>query len=175
MATRDLVVVKVVRAGDLDRAGAEVRVGILIGNDRDQTAVLARSDRDFAEQTDDRCIARVVRMHGDRAVAKHRFRACGRDGDVVARLAQGFQAVRVALDVFIRRAVGQRVFEVPHVAGHFAVLDLEVADRGLQCGVPVDQPLAAVDQALLVHPHKGFGDGVDRHRVHREHAARPVT
>src|SRR3546814_14427625 len=41
--------------------------------------------------------------------------------------------------------------------------------------VPVDQALAAVDQALLVQAHEGLDDGVGGHRVHGEHAARPVA
>jgi len=47
------VVVEVMRAGDLDRAGAEIRVGVFIGDDRDLAAVLLRPDRDFAEFPDD--------------------------------------------------------------------------------------------------------------------------
>src|SRR5690606_40822160 len=88
---------------------------------------------------------------------------------------QGDVAVGVALDVLVGFAAGQGVFEVPHVAGHFAVLDLQVGDRRFQHRIPVDQALAAVDQALLVQPHEGFDDGGRRHTVPGEHAARPVA
>src|SRR5690606_29237770 len=109
----------------------------------------------------------------DRAVAQHRFRAGGGDGDVVAGFAQGDVAVGVALDVFVGFAAGQRILEVPHVAGHFAVLDLQVRDRGAQHGIPVDQALAAVDQSFLVQPHERLDHGVRGHRVHGEHAVIP--
>ena len=63
-ALGDGVVVEVVRASDLHRARAEVGVGILIGDDRDQAAVFFRADRDFAELADDGSIVsgRVVAM-----------------------------------------------------------------------------------------------------------------
>src|SRR3546814_3850629 len=148
---------------------------MLVGDDRDLAAMRLRPDRDLAQLADDRRVARVRRMHRHRAVAEHGFGAGGGDGDVVAGLAQGDVAVGVALDVFVGLAAGQGVLEVPHVAGHFAVLDLEVRDRGLQHRVPVDQALAAVDQALLVQAHEGLDDGVGGPRVPGEHAARPVA
>src|SRR3546814_11445618 len=78
----DLVVVEVVRAGDLDRARAERRVRMLVGDDRDLAAMRLRPDRDLAQLADDRRVARVRRMHRHRAVAEHGFGAGGGDGDV---------------------------------------------------------------------------------------------
>ena len=46
-ALGDHVVVEVVRAGDFHRAGAEVGVGVFVGDDRDQAAVFFRANRDF--------------------------------------------------------------------------------------------------------------------------------
>jgi hypothetical protein len=48
MALGDLVVVEVVRAGDLHRARAKARIRILVGDDRDQAPVPLRADRDLA-------------------------------------------------------------------------------------------------------------------------------
>src|SRR3546814_6434989 len=76
---RDLVVVEVVRAGDLDRARAELRVRMLVGDDRDLAAMRLRPDRDLAQLADDRRVARVRRMHRHRAVAEHGFGAGGGD------------------------------------------------------------------------------------------------
>src|SRR5690606_7646375 len=89
------VVVEVVRAGGLRRAGAEVRIRIVAGDDRDQAAVLPGADRDLAQLADDGRIARIVRVHRHGAVAQHRFRARGGDGNVVARLAERDVAVGV--------------------------------------------------------------------------------
>ena len=52
-ALGDLVVVEVMSTGDLHRAGAEIGVGIFIGDDRDQATVFFWAHRDFAELSDD--------------------------------------------------------------------------------------------------------------------------
>ncbi|MNN26403.1 hypothetical protein D3C81_1399080 [compost metagenome] len=44
----------------------------------------------------------------------------------------------------------------------------------MQLGVPVDQALAAVDQAVLVQAHEGFLDRLGEALVHGEALARPV-
>ncbi len=100
-------------------------------------------------------------MDGDRAVSQHRFRTRGGDGNVVTRLAGQFVAVFVALDELVGRTICQRIFEVPHVAVDFAVLHFEVRNRRLEMGVPVHQPLVAVDQTLFVQRDEGFGNGLD--------------
>src|SRR5699024_1806739 len=128
---RDFVVVEVVGAGDLDRAGAKFRVRIVVGNDRNQAPVLFRPDRDVAALAGWRGIAAVVWAYGNGAVAGHGFRARGGDGDVVAGFAQGDVAVGIGFDVFVGFAVGQRILEVPHVAVDFAVFDFQVGNRGL--------------------------------------------
>ena len=48
VALRHAIVVKIMRAGDLDRAGAEIRIRIIVGDDRDQAAMLFRTDRDLS-------------------------------------------------------------------------------------------------------------------------------
>ena len=44
---------EVVRAGDLDRARAEIRVRVFVGDDRDQAAVFLGADRNFDQLADD--------------------------------------------------------------------------------------------------------------------------
>ena len=46
------------------------------------------------------------------------------------------------------------------MARDFDVLDLEIGDRGLEMRVPVDQPLAAIDQPLVVHIDEDLDHGV---------------
>ena len=170
MAPGDLVVVEVVGAGDLDRAGAEVGVGVLVGDDRDQPV----GERQLDHLADDRGVARVGGVHGDRAVAEHGLGPGGGDRDVVAGLAEGDGAVGVLLDVLVGLAVGEAVLEVPHVARDLDVLDLEVGDRGLEVRVPVDQALAAEDQAAVVELDEGAQHRVVEARVHGEAVAREV-
>ncbi len=67
----DFEIVEVVRGRDLDGAGALFRIGIFVGDDRDQAADQRQTDT----ATDQVLVARVVRMHRDRGVAQHRLRA----------------------------------------------------------------------------------------------------
>ena len=77
MPPPDLEVVEVVRRRDLDRAGALLRIGILVGDDRDAAAD-QRQDRVAADELG---VALVARMHRHRGVAEHRFRPRRRDRD----------------------------------------------------------------------------------------------
>ncbi len=49
---------------------------------------------------------------------------------------------------------------MPHETGGFGVLDLEVGNRRLEMRIPVDQSLAAGDQALVEHVDEDLDDGV---------------
>ena len=148
------------RAGDLDRARAEILVGVFVCNDRDAAALRFGADGDFAQLANDRRVAFVRGVHRDRAIAQHGFRAGRRDRDIVAFLGKRHVTVFVFFDVSVGRAICQRVFEVPHVAVDFGGFDLEVGNRGLEMRVPVYQTLAAIDQALVVHIHEDLDHGV---------------
>ena len=108
---------------------------MLVGDDRDQPA----GDRVLDLLADQRLVALVVGMHRDRHVGEHRLGPRGRDLDRAA-------------------AVGERIAQGPELALDVAGLDLEVADRGLELGVPVHQALVAVDQAALVQLDEDVGD-----------------
>ena len=74
---------------------------------------------------------------------------------------------------------------MPHMAVDLDVLDLEVGNRGLEMRIPVDQPLAAIDQPLVVHVDKDLDDRVveiaflarrgSGRAGHGEGVARPVA
>ena len=171
MALAHRVVVEVMRGRDLDHAGAEIAVHVIVGDHRDAAA----GERQLDELAVQREVARIFRMHHRRGIAEHGFRAGGGDDQVVAGFAQGLDAVGIDFHVFVRHAIGQRIADRPHVAVLFLARHFQVGDRGLQHRVPVDQALAAIDQALFVQAHEGFDDGLAGHRVHGEHAARPVA
>jgi hypothetical protein len=151
VALADGVVVEVVRRGDLHAAGAEGLVDVFVGDDRD----LAADQRQREHLADQRRVAFVGRIdrHGD--VAQHGFRTGGGDRQVAA-------------------AVGQRVLDVPHRAVFFLRVDFEVGHGRAQHRVPVDQALAAVDQALFVQAHEDFRHRLRTRLVHREVFAVPV-
>ena len=51
----------------------------------------------------------------------------------------------------------------------------EIGNRGQQLGVPVDQPLVLVDEALAIKFYKNFKNGLGQPLVHGEALARPVA
>ena len=144
-----LVVVRVVGGGDLDAAGAELRV------DQDGSAMIGivpSGQRQRHLLADQVLEARVVGMDGDRGVAEHCLGP--RRGDV-----QRLTADRACNGVPDR----------PELALDLLVVDLVVGDGGAQVGVPVDQPLAAVDLVVLEEPEERLADGpgADSSRVNR--------
>src|SRR5687767_6783184 len=112
--------------------------------------MLLRTDRNLAKLADDRAVALVIRMDSDRSVAEHGLGPGRGDRDVVALLLDDDCTVGITLDVGISLAVGEGIFEVPHVALHLTVLDLEVADGRLKLGVPVNEALGAIEQLAPV-------------------------
>ncbi len=130
VAQADLEVVGVVRGGDLQLAGAEVPLDVLVGDDR-QVASDQRQDRRAPDQL---AVALVVWVDRHRGVAQHRLGAH-----------RGDRHAPPALDVVANRV--QRV-------GLAALLDLQVGDRRARAGVPVDDVAVAVDEALLVQRHE---------------------
>ena len=147
----DLIVVEVVGRGDLDAPGAEFRIDHLVGDDGDA----ALGERKLDHRADERAVAVVAGVDGDRGVAEHRLGPGGCHLDVAA-------------------AVDQRVADVPQRTVLLLGDDLQVRHRGLQDGVPVDEALAAIDQALLVEAHEGLPHRRGEPLVHGEALVRPV-
>src|SRR5579875_3606578 len=127
VAAADLEVVGVVARGDLEGAGAEGGVDVLIGDDR-QAPAYDRQDRLPADQL---AIALVARVDRDRRVGEDRLGPHRGDRDHAL-------------------VGGQRVVDEAELIGYLTVLDLEVGDRRATARVPVDQVAIAVDVALLV-------------------------
>ena len=63
-------VVQVVGGGDLEAAGAKLRIDVLVADDGDG----ALRERQLQGPADERLVAAVLGMDGDRGVAQHRFR-----------------------------------------------------------------------------------------------------
>ena len=153
----DFIVVEVVGRGDLHAAGAELGIAVVVGDDRDKTP----DQRQFDELADQRLIALVARVDRNRRVTQQGFRASGGNYQVVLAISGG-------------GAIGQRVAQVPQVALLVVVFHFKVGDRRVQLGVPVDQALAAVDQAVFMQTHEGFLDRIGQAVIHGEALAAPV-
>ena len=151
VALADRIVVGVVCRRDLDNAGAELAVDIGIGDHRD----LAARERQLHARTNELGVAFVVGMHHQRDVAEHRLGPRGGHGQMAG-----------AADQWIADQPQRAVFLLRH---HF-----EVGHCRLQHRIPVDQALAAIDQAFVVQPHEGFIDHRRQFVVHREVLVRPA-
>ena len=159
MALADLEVVEVVGWCNLDCAGAFFRIGIVVADDRDDTA----DQRQHDVAADQVLELLVLRMNGDGGVAQHGLGPRGGDDDI------GRTIVRIeALTL-------DRVAQMPEAALDLDLLDLEVGNRSEQLRVPVDQPLVLVDQAGAVQFDKHLGDRARQALVHGEPLARPVA
>ena len=136
------VVVGVVGRGDLDKAGAKVGVDMPILKDGDLTV----DDGELDGLTHKGGLLGVLRGDSHARVAEHGLGARSGDDDVV-----------LAVD-----RLGQRVAQVPQVTLLVLVLGLVVRDGGGAVGAPVDDALAAVDQAVVVPvaEHLAHGLGV---------------
>ena len=152
MPPADLEVVEVVGRRDLHRAGALLRIGIVVADDLDAAAD-QRQHRGLADQVLE---ALVVRMHRDRGVAEHGFRPRGRDHDELVR----------SLD---------RILDVPEIALDLDLLHFEIGNGGEQLRVPIDQALVLVDQPFVVELDEHLEDGPRQALVHGEALARPVA
>ena len=130
---------------------------MFVGDDRHAAA----GDRQHDMLADHAGIALVLGMHRHRHVGQHGFGARGRNLDIVAPVGQ-------------RDAVFKRIAEVPERTLHILRLDLEIGNRGLELGVPVYQPLVAVDQPVVIKVDKGLEHGIAEMLVHGELFAAPV-
>ena len=136
------VVVGVMRRGDLDKAGTKAGVHVPIGEDGD----LAVDDGQHDGLANKGLFLGVLGADGNTRVAQHGLGTSGGDNDVI-----------LAVD-----GLGQRVAKVPQVAVLLLVLGLVIGDGGGTAGTPVDDALAAVDQAVVVPvaEHLAHGLGV---------------
>ena len=147
----DLPVVEVMRRRDLDGAGAELAVDIGVRHDRNRAPGQRQRDALAHERT----VALVVRIHRDGHVTQHRLGPRGGDHDRA-------------------RPIRQRIADLPQLALLFLAVDLEIRHRGAELRVPVDETLAAIDEAVFVQAHEGFQHRRGQAVVHREALARPV-
>ena len=145
-------VVGIVRGRHLHRSGAEFRLRELIRDDGD-LAIHQRQQRTLAVQMG---VALVFFIHGDGGVAQHRLGPRGGDRNEL-----------IGPDHWIAN--------LPQLALHFLVLHFEVGDGRLATRAPVDDVLAAINQALLIQPDEDLAHGAGKIFVHGEVFAVPIN
>ena len=148
----DFKVVGVMRRGHFDRAGAEADLAVFIAHDGD-LPIHNGQDAGLADQVLELFILGVDSHAG---ITHHGFRTGRGDDDIAA-------------------AVGQRVADIPEMAGLVGVFDLRVGQRSHAVRTPVDDAAALIDEALVVKLAERLTDGLGAALVHREARARPVA
>ena len=133
-----LEVVRVVGGRDLERAGAESDLDVLVGHHR-HPALSERHDR---ETPDEVRVALVGRVHAHPGVAEHRHRAHRGRGQVAAALERIVDLVEHVVDVLVP--------------------DLEIADRRLAARAPVDHAVVAEQVAAPVELDEHLAHGALR-------------
>ncbi len=146
-----LPVVHVVGGRDLQAAGAEVLVHVGVGDDG-QFAVHQGQAHGAA---DGRAVAGVLGVHRHRGVAQHGLGPGGGHGEGAPAVGQG---VRYMVE---RALLGRE-------------LHLVVGQGGVAAAAPVDDVLAAVDEALVVEAHEHRAHGLGQAFVHGEPLPGPV-
>ena len=152
MPPADLVVIEIVRGGDLHGARAERLIDGRIGKHRDATAGQRQLDL-FADKTS---VTLVVGIDRDGNVAEHRFGPRGGDRDKAS-------------------AVDERIADLPELADFLFLLHLEIGNRGAEHRIPVHQPLASIDEPVVVESHECLDDGAGQALVHGKALARPIA
>ena len=137
MSFADRIVVEIVRRRDFHAAGAEFRIDIGIGNDRNA----ASTQWKLHGYADDAAITVILRMHRDCDIAEQRFWTRGRHDDVAG-------------------AILHWIPNVPDLALLFLGHDFEIGDRGIQHRIPVHESLAAVDEPFFMQAHEGLDHGL---------------
>ena len=152
VAQAHLEVVGVVGGRHLHRAGAETDLAVLVAHDGD----LPVHDGQDALLADQVLELLVLRVHRHAGIAHHGLGTGGGDDDIAG-------------------AVGQRIADVPQIAGLFGVFHLGVGQGGQAVGTPVDDAAALVDQALFIQLAEGLADSAGAALVHGEAVTAPVA
>ena len=156
MVGADREVDDVVPGRHLERARPEPELDALVGDHRHAP----QDERDDHLLADRVAVALVVRVHGHGDVGEDRRRSHRRD--------------REARPAVRKRPVRERIARVGQGVVHLDVLDLEVGDRRLVEGAPVDEPVRAIDPAALPEMDEEAHHGLDVRVVHREPLAAVV-
>ena len=144
------------RACDFHGTRPKFWVRIHIRDNRDQ-AIRERQTHHFPNNWG---ITLIFGVNRNGTIAEHSFRPRGGNGNIIPLFLKDDIAVLIFFDIVVSFAAFERIFKVPEMTIFFDILDLEIRNRRLEMGVPIDQSFVAVNQASFIHIDKGLGDGV---------------
>ena len=107
-------------------AGSKAGIDSGISNDGD-LSIQQRQGQAFADQL---FVAGIFGINGHGGVAEQGLRTGSRDHDMAA-------------------SAGERIADVPQLAGALLVLHLDIGQRGVVLGAPVDHARAFINQPLV--------------------------
>ena len=145
MSEADLEVEGVVGRGDLDGSRSEFELDTLIRHHRD----LPVEDREKQRLPDRVLVSLIVWMHRNSGIAEHRLGPRRGDRDVTG-------------------PVLERVPDVGQFTRVVLVLDLDLGQGGVASWAPVDDPVGAIHEPLLVQRHEDLPDRFAQALVERE-------
>ena len=147
------VVVGIVGWGHLDGPGAHLLLGQQrVGNDRNLPVDQGNPDGPAHKVG----VAFIGRVHTDGRITEHRFGPGRRERDRLVR-------------------ADHRIAKRPESSGNLFVEHLVVGHRRLEKRIPVDEPLAAVDQSIGEQLEEGPANGPGTHLVESEASPSPVA
>ena len=152
VAPANVEVVGVVRWRDLECTGAEGAVDVRVGDHGNLDA----DDRERHLAADEVGVALVVGVHGNGDVGEHRLGARGRDHEGAPWLAD------------------HRIRYLPQLTVGLVELRLLVGERRETARAPVDDPVAAVDEAIGIEADERLAHGARALGVEGVGGARPV-
>ena len=152
VAHGNLKVVRVVGGGHLNCAGTEFLFDVFIAHHGNGAVADGQHDV-LAHQVR---IALVLRVDGHAGIAQHGFGTGGGDDHALAAVLGG-------------------IADVPQVGRLLLKFDFRVGKRGLALRAPVDDAVAAVDQALVIELDKHLQYRVGAALVHGESLTAPIA
>ena len=158
VALAHLEVVGVVGRRDLNNAGTEFHIHVLVFHHRDRFPYDRKIDLPSVEIG----ISLVLRVYGHRRISQHSLRSRGGKGQKL-----GLAGFPVFVD--------QRIFDMPQMGVLFLVAHLGVGNGGVADRAPVDDAAALIDPSLFMHPAEHFRNGLVAALVHGEAFSLPVA
>jgi len=152
VAVAELVVVAVMRGGNLERPGAEILLHIGVGDHRDGPVSKGQLDRHHRQVG----VALILGVDRHGRIAQHGLGPGGGDDQEAA-------------------AIGQRIADVVELAVGGLVFDLVVSQGGVAARAPVDHVVALVDQPFLVKADEDLAHRLRQPLVHGEAFPLPVA
>ena len=136
VALTDEEVVRVVSGSDLDAAGTEILINVIIGYDGDLSAD-ERKDERFSDEV---LVSFVLGVDCHRSITEQCLGAGRGDRDISVTVLDG-------------------ITDVPEMAFVLLVFDLRIGKGGGTLGAPVYYFVTAIDETLVIEIYENFLDG----------------